>query len=135
MDATEYYECPICKGIVRFDILSQAMKCLSCGFVFDGAAPDGHQPDVDAPDEDEDDFECAAVSEKHQQAVDTSSGDSVEFECAAVPNYIIPFKYGKEAAIEALNRFCVNNKRLLPNNFTTRNITSVDGVLRPVLAL
>ncbi|GBU22290.1 hypothetical protein R80B4_02197 [Fibrobacteres bacterium R8-0-B4] len=72
-----------------------------------------------------------AVDTSFDGETDFECDDESDFECAAAPNCIIPFKHGKEAAVTALNRFCAENKLLLPDNFSTRNIASVEGVYAP----
>jgi len=160
MDIKEY-KCPNCNGVVKFDIQSQGMKCPYCDTEFEIEALEEYQKETGKPVKDQfewdeknapkswDDNELNDLT----QASCPSCGAELlgDMNTAAMvcpncgnsqivlkrltgllkPNYIIPFKYDKKAAVEALKNF-YKGKRLLPDSFKDEErINSIQGVYLP----
>ena len=154
------YKCPNCGGAVKFDSSSQKMKCPYCDTEFEIAALEEYQKEIAAPAKDNFGWaEGAGETWEAGELDDLSSsscpscgaellGDknTVAMVCPCCgnaqivsqrlsgflkPDYLIPFKRDKKAAVEALKNFN-KGKRLLPDFFTEDNhINSIQGVYVP----
>jgi len=155
------YKCPNCGGAVKFDSSSQSMKCPYCDAEFSTAALEEYQKQLSIPEEDKFGFDgkkdlkewdsnelneltqgscpsCGAelLGDKNTAAmVCPNCGNSQivlrRLEGQLKPDYVIPFKLDKKAAVEALKNF-YKGKKLLPNSFNNENrINSIQGVYLP----
>jgi len=155
------YKCPNCGGTVKFDSSSQAMKCPFCDTEFELAALEEHQKEISAPAQDDYNWgtqdSCGSWGGEDMDCLSSGSCPSCGAELfgnentvAAVcpccgnaqiivkrltgglkPDYVIPFKLEKKAAVEAINNFC-KGKRLLPDCFLKNNhIQDTQGLYAP----
>jgi len=155
------YKCPNCGGTVKFDSSAQTMKCPYCDTEFELAAIEEYQKEVEAlkkddfawgtPTEgeawggdDQDDLtagscpSCGAELFGDENTVATVCPCCGNAQIVAKrlsgdlkPNYVIPFKLEKKAAVDAMKEFC-KGKRLLPKYFVHDNhIESMQGVYAP----
>jgi DNA-directed RNA polymerase subunit RPC12/RpoP len=160
MDIKEY-KCPNCGGAVKFDSGTQKMKCPFCDTEFEIAAIEEYQKQQQIPEKDSIDWDgkggpqaweqdelddlstgscpsCGAelLGDKNTAAmVCPNCGNSqiVLKRLAGLlkPEYLIPFKLDKKAAVEALKDF-YKGKQLLPNCFKEENrVNSIQGVYLP----
>ncbi|MCL2183830.1 MAG: hypothetical protein FWB85_10220 [Chitinispirillia bacterium] len=155
------YKCPNCGGTVKFDSSAQQMKCPYCDAEFEIAALEEHQKEINASAKDEfawnaqpessawdgaetDDLaagncpSCGAElfgNENTVAAVCPCCGNAqivIKRLCGTLkPDYVIPFKLEKKAAVDAMKEFC-KKKRLLPKFFTQENhVESMQGIYVP----
>jgi len=160
MDIKEY-KCPNCGGAVKFDSSSQKMKCPYCDTEFEIKALEEYQKEIAEHSKDNFDWGGEKVCEsiKESELDDLSSGvcpscaaellgdkNTVAMVCPCCgnaqivsrrlsgflkPDFLIPFKLDKKAAVEALKKFC-KGKRLLPDFFIQDNhINNIQGVYVP----
>jgi len=160
MDIKEY-KCPNCGGAVKFDSSSQKMKCPYCDAEFEINALEEHQKQIAERSNDNFDWGEKRAEEtlNESELDDLISGvcpscgaellgdkNTVAMVCPCCgnaqivsqrlsgflkPDYLIPFKQDKKAAVEALKKFN-KGKRLLPDFFTEDNhINSMQGVYAP----
>jgi len=160
MDIKEY-KCPNCGGAVKFDSSSQSMKCPFCDTEFEIAALEEYQKQLRGAEKDKANWDEENVPQTWEQdeLEDLSTGSCPS--CGAEllgdkntaamvcpncgnsqivlkrltgllkPDYLIPFKLDKKAAVEALKNF-YKGKRLLPECFKDENrIDSIQGVYLP----
>ena len=153
------YKCPGCGAKVEFDSRSQKMKCPYCDTTMDVEALKNFDDDLgQAP---EDDLQWQEASRQWQPGetdgmvvytCQSCGGEIVGDENTAAaccpycdspvivtgklcgdlkPDYVIPFKLDKKAAVDALNRH-LKGKRLLPKVFKNQNhIEEVKGIYVP----
>jgi len=155
------YKCPNCGGAVKFDSSTQKMKCPYCDAEFELADIEAYQKELAAPAKDNykwaaekagDEWgsgelnelttgscpSCGAelLGDKNTVAmVCPNCGNSQivkkRLEGLLKPEYLIPFKLEKKAAVEALKKF-YQGKRLLPDFFKEDNhINSIQGIYLP----
>lgn len=154
------YKCPCCNGAIRFDSVSQNMKCPYCDTEFDPEAVESYNEAV--RDEAEDDYrwenqgggewEEGETDGLHTYICNSCGGEIVseettgatfcpfcgnpvvmagKFSGALKPDYVIPFKLDKKAAQEALAKHC-KGKKLLPKIFKDENhIDKIQGIYVP----
>ena len=155
------YKCPACGGKLEFNSGSQKMRCPFCESEFDVDSIKDHDNCLEHIKEDDMEWETSAGSEwqsgeKENMRVYTckSCGGEIitdattsaskcpycdnpvvmsgNFSGALKPDYIIPFKYDKEAAKAALNKH-IEGRKLLPKVFKDQNhIDEIKGVYVPV---
>jgi len=155
------YKCPNCGGAVKFDSSLQKMKCPYCDAEFETAAIEEYQKELATPAKDNIDWSSESAvrawedSEVNNLAMGSCPscgaellGDknTVAMVCPCCgnaqivsrrlsgllkPNYVIPFKLEKKAAVEALKNF-YQGKRLLPDFFREDNhVNSIQGIYVP----
>lgn len=153
------YKCPCCSGAISFDSSLQKMKCPYCDTEFDmetlqsyddelkNERPDELQWDMPGSEWEEgetDDvvvYSCQScggeiVGDRNMAATSCPYCDNPvvikgQFMGELKPDYIIPFKLDKKAAIEGLSKH-LKGKRLLPKIFKSQNhIDEVKGIYVP----
>ena len=155
------YKCPNCNGTVQFDSSTQNMKCPYCDAEFQIAALEEYQKELtvqekdtfgwdgktDLKEWDADELNeltqgscpsCGAelLGDKNTAAMVCPNCGNTQIVLRRLtgllkPEYIIPFKLDKKAAVEALKNF-YKGKRHLPNSFNDENrINSIQGVYLP----
>ena len=159
MDIKEY-KCPNCGGSVKFDASSQGMKCPYCDAEFEIDALEEYQKDLLTVKNENIDWKNSAGKTWEKNELDDlltgscpSCGaelmgdkDTAAMVCPSCgnsqivikrlegllkPDYVIPFKLEKKAAVEALKNFYLK-KRLLPDFFKEENrVNNVQGVYFP----
>ena len=155
------YKCPACGGAVKFDSSTQGMKCPYCDTEFEIAALEKYQKDAGNPEKDNfswdgsrslEEWDSDELNELTQGACPSCGSELLGDKNTAAmvcpncgnsqiilrrltgllkPDYVIPFKVDKNAAVEALKNF-YKNKKLLPDLFNSNNrINSIQGVYIP----
>jgi len=155
------YKCPNCSGTVKFDSSSQAMKCPFCDTEFELAALEEHQKELNAPVHDDfswgtqdsceswggEDMDCLSSGSCPSCGAELFGNENtVATVCPCCgnaqiivkrltdglkPDYVIPFRLEKKAAVEAMKNFC-KGKRLLPDCFVSNNhIEEAQGIYVP----
>jgi len=155
------YKCPNCGGAVQFDSSTQNMKCPFCDAVFQIAALEEYQKEIAVKENDQFGWEgktdlkewdsqelndltqgscpsCGAelLGDKNTAAMVCPNCGNTQIvlrrlEGLLKPEYLIPFKLDKKAAVAALKNF-YEGKKLLPNCFKDENrINSIQGVYLP----
>jgi len=155
------YKCPNCAGAVKFDSSTQKMKCPFCDAEFETAAIEEYQKELalGAGDKINWSSESAVKAWEVGELNDLAMGscpscgaellgdkNTVAMVCPCCgnaqivsrrlsgllkPNYVIPFKLEKKAAVEALKNF-YQGKKLLPNFFKEDNhVNSMQGIYVP----
>lgn len=161
MSNLQQYKCPCCDGAIEFNTQAQKMKCPYCGTEFEMETLLSYDEELKEEQNDNMDWDTQAGSEWQEKeasqlrvyACKSCGGEIVTDETTAAtscpfcgnpvvmmgqlsgslkPDYVIPFKYDKKAAIAALKKH-YEGKRLLPKAFTNQNhIEEVKGVYVPV---
>lgn len=161
MSVLQQYKCPCCDGAIEFDSSVQKMKCPYCDTEFEmetllsydnelkNEQPDNMTWDTTAGGQWQEGeaeglrvYSCQACGGEivgDETTAATSCpfcGNPVvmmgQFSGDLKPDYVIPFKFNKEAAVDALKKH-YGGKRLLPKAFTKQNhIDEVKGVYVPV---
>lgn len=155
MGNTFEYKCPNCGGKLVFDSASQMMKCPYCDAEFDP----GDYIDVDAELEDSEPSDGESAEEYFTDAeglrmyvCESCGGEIVTDQTTAAtscpfcgnavvlqgnlsgmlkPDIVVPFKYDRDQAKDALRNF-YNKKKLLPTGFADENkIDEIKGVYVP----
>ena len=154
------YKCPCCGGAIEFDSKVQKMKCPYCDTEFEMDVLKQYDDELKNEQSDELVWETEPGSEWQDGETDgmkiyvcqSCGGEIVGDETTAAttcpycdnpvvmkgqfagdlkPDYVIPFKYDKKAAKEAMKKHLLN-KRLLPKVFKDQNhIDEVKGVYVP----
>jgi len=155
------YKCPNCGGAVKFDTSAQKMKCPYCDAEFEMEAIQEYQKELAVPAGDNIDWssQTDVQSWEDSELNDLTMGscpscgaellgdkNTVAMVCPCCgnaqivsrrlsgllkPNYVIPFKLEKKAAVEALKKF-YQGKRLLPNLFKEDNkVNEIQGIYVP----
>ena len=160
MAVLQEYKCPCCDGAIAFDSAAQKMKCPYCDTEFEVSTlqsydqvlqeekPDSMQwnttPGAQWQQGEADGlrvYQCQScggeiVGDEHTGATACPyCGNPVvmmgQFAGALKPDYVIPFKLDKQAALQALRRH-YQGKKLLPKVFQDENhIREVKGVYVP----
>ncbi len=155
------YKCPACAGKLEFDSGSQKMKCPFCESVFDVDSLKEHDNALENSKPDEMKWESEAGSDWKdgetegmrvytckscggEIIIDSTTAASKcpycdnpvvmsgNFSGDLKPDYVIPFKYDKEAAKKALKNH-ISGRKLLPKVFKDQNhIDEIKGVYVPV---
>ena len=161
MNTLQEYKCPCCDGAVSFDTDSQNLGCPYCGTEFDIETVVSYDEELkaDAPDnmnweskpeemwqEGETEGLCVyicnscggeIVGDENMASTKCPYCESPVVITGKVsgllkPDYVIPFKVDKKAAINALSEY-YKGKRLLPKIFKDKNrIEEVKGLYVPV---
>ncbi len=161
MSTLQEYKCPCCGGGVEFDTKVQKLKCPYCDSEFDVAAMEAEQQAIDNFKESEMNWDATAGAEWQTGEAEglrvylceSCGGEVVSDETTGAtacpfcgspvvmkghfsgdlkPDLIIPFKYDKKAAVDALKKHYLG-KTLLPKVFKDQNhIDEVKGVYVPV---
>ena len=152
-------KCPCCGGAIEFNANTQSMKCPYCDAEFDVAAME--QAAGNSVNIGQDNFAWQTEASQWQSdeingmgvytckscggeiVADATTGATKcpycdnpvvmtsQFEGGLKPNLIIPFKYDKKAAKEALNKF-IASKKMVPKIFKDQNhIDEIKGVYVP----
>ncbi|MCL2180088.1 MAG: hypothetical protein FWB83_03085 [Treponema sp.] len=155
------YKCPNCSGTVKFDSSTQNMKCPYCDAQFEIAALEEYQKSVAVQESDKfgwdgrtdlKEWDSQELNELTQGSCPSCGSELLGDKNTAAmicpncgntqivlrrltgllkPDYVIPFKLDKKAAVEALKNF-YKGKRLLPNSFNSENrVNSIQGVYLP----
>lgn len=160
MAVLQEYKCPCCGGAIAFDSTSQKMKCPYCDteFAMETLASYDetlkHEPadQMDWAEQAGSDWEAGETDGLRVYSCRSCGGEIVgdetcgatscpycgnpvvmmgQFSGALKPDYVIPFKLDKKAAVEALKRH-YGGKRLLPKVFADQNhIEEVKGIYVP----
>lgn len=161
MSTVQQYKCPCCDGAIEFDSGVQKMKCLYCDTEFDVETLRAYDDELKNEQSDDLSWDSAAGGEwqegeadgLHVYVCNSCGGEIVCDETTAAtscpycdnpvvltgqlsgalkPDYVIPFKLDKKAAVAALKKH-YSGKRLLPRVFADRNhIEEVKGIYVPV---
>lgn len=159
MDNLEY-KCPCCGGAIAFDANSQKLKCPYCDTEFEPDALKAYDEDLKTDGENSEEWNDTAGSqwqdgEKDSVIVYTceSCGGEIigdkntaatacpycgnpqiiksQLAGALKPDFVIPFKKDKKAAIEAYKKH-IKGKKLLPKIFRDENhIDEIKGIYVP----
>ncbi len=154
------YKCPCCDGAIAFDSTLQKMKCPYCDTEFEMETLAAYDEELKGQPKDQMEWNTAAGNEWQPGEADglrryvcqSCGGEIVGDETTAAtacpycdspvvmmgqfagdlkPDYVIPFKLDKQAAVEALKRHC-SGKKLLPKVFKDQNhIEEIKGVYVP----
>jgi len=160
MAALQEYKCPGCGGAIEFDSSSHKMVCPYCDNEFEVETLKSYDEALKADTGDNMEWKTKAGSDWEDGETDGLSvyvckscggeivGDETcgatacpycdnpvvlmgQFSGALKPDYVIPFKLDKKAAIAALKKH-YGGKRLLPKVFSNQNhIEEVKGVYVP----
>jgi len=160
MPVIQEFKCPCCDGAIEFDSTLQKMKCPYCGTEFDTETIEAYNNELNNKGSDNMSWDTSAGSEWEQNETDTlrsyicnSCGGEIvgdattaatecpfcgnpvvmsgQFAGALKPDYVIPFKFDKKAAKEALKNH-YKGKVLLPDVFKTQNhIDEIKGIYVP----
>lgn len=161
MSVLQQYKCPCCDGAIAFDTDAQKMKCPYCDTEFEMETLLSYDNELKNEQPDDMSWDTAAGSEWQPGEEDglrvysckSCGGEIVgdestaatscpfcgnpvvmmgQFKGALKPDYVIPFKYDKKAAVDALKKH-YGGKRLLPKVFSQQNhIDEIKGVYVPV---
>ena len=152
-------KCPCCGGAIEFNAGTQNMKCPYCDAEFDIASM--QQAEANSANIGEDNFNWSSQGAQWQPeeidgmvvytcnscggeiVTDSTTGATScpycdnpvvmkgQFAGSLKPDLIIPFKYDKKAAKEALNKF-IASKKMVPKIFKDQNhIDEIKGVYVP----
>lgn len=160
MSVLQEYKCPCCNGAIGFDSSSQKMKCPYCDSEFDMEAMQAEQQEIDSFQQQEMKWDTSAGEQWQpgeedglrvytcnscggEVVADETTGATAcpycgnpvvmkgHFSGALKPDCVIPFKFDKKQAIEALKNH-YKGKRLLPKVFKDQNhIEEIKGVYVP----
>ena len=160
MAVLQEYKCPCCGGAIEFDSNIQKMKCPYCDAEFETETLASYDNELNNEHTDDMKWETAAGGDWQEGETDglrvfsckSCGGEIVgdettgatscpycgnpvvmmgQFSGALKPDYVIPFKLDKKAAIEALKKH-YGGKRLLPKAFKDQNhIDEIKGVYVP----
>ena len=160
MEQLQEYKCPCCGGAIAFDPTLQKMKCPYCDTEFEMEALASFDEELKKERPDDMSWETEAGAqwqsgeEEHLRVyLCTSCGGEIvgdettaatscpycenpivmtgQLSGALKPDYVIPFKLDKRAAVDAL-KLHYSGKRLLPKVFADQNhIEEVRGIYVP----
>ena len=161
MAVLQEYKCPCCGGAITFDSTLQKMKCPYCDTEFEMETLVSYDDALNTAQSDQMHWETeagsdwqAGESENLRVYVCKSCGGEIvtdettgasscpycdnpivmmgQFAGELKPDFVIPFKLDKKAAVAALNRH-YGGKKLLPKVFKDQNhIEEVKGIYVPV---
>lgn len=161
MAVLQQYKCPCCDGAIEFSSAAQKMKCPYCDTEFELETLQAYDEEVSAQPQDDMSWETAAGGEWTEGETEglrvyrcsTCSGEIVADETTGAtecpfcgnpviltgqfagdlkPDLVIPFRYDRKAAVEALKNH-YKGKLLLPRVFQQENhIKEVKGLYVPV---
>ncbi len=154
------YKCPCCGGSIAFDANTQNMKCPYCDTEFEPETLKSYDEDLKSDSSDELKWDAAAGQEWQEGETDgiriyicnSCGGEIIGDENSGAascpycdspvvmkgafagdlkPDYVIPFKLDKKAAMEGLKKH-ISGKRLLPKVFKDENrIEEIKGIYVP----
>lgn len=154
------YKCPCCGGAIEFNSSVQKMKCPYCDTEFEMDTLKAYDEQLNQEQDDELVWETEAGGQWQEGETDgihiyvcQSCGGEIigdkttaatscpycdnpvvmksQFSGELKPDYVIPFKYDKAAAKEAMKKHLMN-KRLLPKTFKDENhIDEIKGIYVP----
>ncbi|MEE3419925.1 MAG: hypothetical protein VZR02_02300 [Lachnospiraceae bacterium] len=160
MAKAEDYKCPCCGAAIAFDTKAQKLKCPSCGTEFEVADLQTYYTAIEDVPEDSMEWEASdgeELKEEEKQGLHSylcnSCGGEIVTDANTVattcpfcgsnmvlsdkvsgklkPDLVVPFKYDKKAAKEALKNH-YKGKKLLPRVFKDENhIDEIKGVYVP----
>ena len=160
MAVLQEYKCPCCGGAIEFDSSLQKMKCPYCDTEFEMETLAAYDEELKGEQADRLEWDTTAGSDWQDGEADglrsyvcqSCGGEIVgdattaatacpfcgnpvvmmgQFAGALKPDYVIPFKLDKKAAIAALKAH-YNGKRLLPKVFKDENhLEEIKGVYVP----
>ena len=160
MAELQEYKCPCCGGAIAFDAASQKMKCPYCDTEFEMETLVSYDQELKQDADNVMEWDTEAGGEWQDGETDhlrvyvcNSCGGEIvgdetlaatacpfcdnpvvmmgQFKGELKPDYVIPFKVDKKAAVAALSRH-YSGKRLLPKVFKDQNhIEEVKGVYVP----
>ena len=160
MAVLQQYKCPCCDGAIEFDSAAQKMKCPYCDQEFEMETLRSYDEELkNTPEEkmnwdtaEENLWRTGETEGLRVYCCNTCGGEIVgdattaatecpfcgnpvvmmgQFAGALRPDYVIPFKLDKKAAIEALKKHYMG-KKLLPKVFKDQNhIKEVKGIYVP----
>ena len=160
MGVLQQYKCPCCNGSVEFNSAAQKMKCPYCDTEFDPEVLTAYEESLREDQEDEMEWESEAgttwqdgESEGLRSYICQSCNGEIvgdentgatfcpfcgspvimtgQFAGDLRPNYVIPFRLDKQAAMDALKKHC-KGKKLLPKIFFEENhIDKIQGIYVP----
>lgn len=160
MAVLQQFKCPCCDGAIEFDTTLQKMKCPYCGTEFEMADLLAYDEALKGKPEDNMQWDASAGAQWQEGETEGMRiytckscggeivGDEVtgatecpfcgnpvvmsgQFSGALKPDLVIPFKYDKKAAMEALKRH-YGGKKLLPKVFKDQNrVKEVKGIYVP----
>ena len=160
MSTVRQYKCPCCDGAIEFDSGAQKMKCQYCDTEFDVETLQAYDEELQHEQDDDMSWETQAGTEWQEGETDglrsyvcnSCGGEIVGDENTAAtrcpfcgnpavmmhrlsgmlkPDFVIPFRIDKKAAVEALKKH-YKGKRLLPKVFADQNhIDEVKGIYVP----
>ena len=155
------YKCPACAGKLEFDSGTQKMKCPFCESEFDVESLKDHDSTLENAKPDEMNWDTTAGSDWKDGETEgmriytckSCGGEIITDSTTAAskcpycdnpvvmsgnfsgdlkPDYVIPFKFDKEAAKKALNKH-LEGRKLLPKVFKDQNhIDEIKGLYVPV---
>ena len=161
MEVLQQYKCPCCDGSIEFSSDVQKMKCPYCDTEFEMETLLAYDQDLHQQTQESMTWDTAAGGEwtegeteglrvyvcqncAGEIVTDETTGATAcpycgnpvvmmgQFAGDLKPDYVIPFKLDKKAAMEALKRH-YSGKRLLPKVFADENnIQEIKGVYVPV---
>lgn len=160
MAVLQEFKCPQCDGAIEFNSGTQNMKCPYCDSEFDLKSLQAYQAELDKHFEDDMSWETAGSQWQEGEtdglrvySCNTCGGEIVadettgatscpfcgnpvimtgQFAGALRPDLVIPFKVGKQAAMDTLQHH-YKGKVLLPKIFKNENhIKEVKGLYVPV---
>lgn len=161
MNALQEYKCPCCGGAIEFNSRLQKMKCPYCDTEFEMETLASYDDALRTEQADQMQWQTISDNTWQEGEADglrvyvcqSCGGEIVAGETTAAsscpycnnpivmlgqfagtwkPDYVIPFKLDKKAAIAALNRH-YGGKKLLPKVFRDQNhIKEVKGIYVPV---
>lgn len=161
MNTLQEYKCPCCDGAISFDADSQKLKCPYCGTEFDMETVVSYDEELKGDSSDNMTWETKPQTEWQENEADglctyvcNSCGgeivgdeNTVSKSCPYCgnpvvvmgkvsgmlkPDYVIPFKIDKKAAVNALSDY-YKGKKLLPKVFKDKNrIEEIKGLYVPV---
>lgn len=160
MPEIKEYKCPCCAGAIEFDSKAQKLKCPYCDTEFETDILEDYDNELSSTEPDDMSWQTTAGSEWGEGETDglrtyickSCGGEIVgdentaatacpfcdnpivmtgQFSGALKPDYVIPFKFDKNAAKEALKKH-YNGKKLLPRVFKDENhIDEIKGIYVP----
>ena len=161
MSVLQQYKCPCCDGAIEFSSREQRMKCPYCDTEFEMETLEAYDREVKEESSDDMTWDTAAGGEWTEgekeglrvYVCQSCAGEIVTDETTGAascpycgnpvvmkeqflgdlkPDFVIPFKLDKKAAVEALRRH-YKGKLLLPKVFSQENhIQEIKGVYVPV---
>ena len=161
MSVLQQYKCPCCDGAIEFSSREQRMKCPYCDTEFEMETLEAYDRELKEESSDDMTWDTAAGGEWTEgekeglrvYVCQSCAGEIVTDETTGAascpycgnpvvmkeqflgdlkPDYVIPFKLDKKAAMEALKRH-YKGKLLLPKVFSQENhIQEIKGVYVPV---